>query len=110
MENKKPSSKLSFEELLKIVKQKIDNKEEGSYSHSLALGGVEKITRKIGEEAFEVVIAAFVDEKNNDEKSRQELIGELCDLFFHSLILMATKDINFEQILQEFSKRNSKKK
>ena len=101
---------ISFDELLKIINQKISTKEDGSYCHLIASQGVEKMARKIGEEAVEVLIAAFVDEKKSDKKSREELIGEICDLFFHTLILMAAKDIKMEEILQEFTKRNKKMK
>ena len=101
-------TQLSFAELFAIIQEKIANQEVGSYSSTLALEGIPKITRKIGEEAIEVVIAAFLNDKNNDEKSREELIGEVCDLFYHTLILLAAKGINLDLILQEFARRNNK--
>jgi len=110
MLDKKPVEQLSFEELFKIIKQKISSKESGSYSNSLIEAGLEKITRKVGEEALEVVIASFVNEKNKNQKSHEELVGELCDLFYHSLILMASQGISLEEITKEFAKRNNKKK
>ena len=100
---------LSFDELFTIVERKITTKEKGSYSHTIAAQGVEKITRKIGEEALEVVIAAFLNEKHDSKKTHKELVGELCDLFYHSLILMAAQGIDFKEILQEFARRNNKK-
>ncbi len=100
---------LQFSELFSIVKEKIASKEQGSYSYELMQKGLERITRKVGEEALEVVIAAFLHEKHNSEKTREELVGELCDLFYHSLILMASQGIEFEEILQEFARRNNKK-
>lgn len=101
---------ISFDELLKIINEKISAKESDSYSYLIASQGVEKMARKIGEEAVEVLIASFVDDKKNDKKSHEELIGEICDLFFHTLILMAAQGIKMEEILQEFTKRNHKKK
>lgn len=110
MINQKSAEQLSFEQLFAIIKQKISSKEKGSYSNSLVEAGLERIARKVGEEALEVVIASFVNQKNHDQKSHEELVGELCDLFYHSLILMASQNVSLEEIKQEFSKRNSKKK
>ncbi len=101
---------LKFEELLAVIKQKITSKEAGSYSNSLAQKGLERITRKIGEEAIEVLVAAFMHEKNPQQKTRDELVGEICDLFYHTLILLAYEDIKLEEIFAEFAKRNAKKK
>ncbi len=103
------SDRLTFEQLQAIIRKKITSQEKGSYSNSLIEDGLEKITRKIGEEAIEVVIAAFINQKKHDNKSREELIGEICDLFYHTLILMAAEDIKLETIFAEFAKRNNKK-
>ncbi len=102
------SNQISLEELFNIIKTKISAKDSDSYSYKLSNQGVEKITRKIGEEALEVVIAAFLDDKNQSQKTREELIGEICDLFYHSLVLMAHKNINFSEILEELNHRNKK--
>lgn len=107
---KQKINELSFAELFTTVKRKIDNREKGSYSYNIAAQGLEKITRKVGEEAVEVIIASFLNEKKHNKKTHTELVGELCDLFYHSLILMAAQDIKFEEILQEFARRNNKKR
>ena len=98
--------KFSLEELFAIVKNKINSQEKNSYSAKLAAEGLERITRKVGEEALEVVIAAFLNDKNSNEKNRQDLIGEVADLFFHTLILLAATDIGFEEIISELHRRN----
>ena len=103
-------NQLTLAELFALVKHKIVSKEEGSYSFELAKKGAERLTRKVGEEALEVVIATFMHEKNQDEKTRQELVGEICDLFFHSLVLTAAQGIEFEEILNELTRRNKAKK
>ncbi len=110
MPNQKSTQQLTFEQLFTVIKQKISSKEKGSYSNSLIEAGLERIARKVGEEALEVVIASFVNQKNKDQKSHDELVGELCDLFYHSLILMASEGVSLEEITQEFAKRNNKKK
>ncbi len=102
-------NQITLEELFALVKKKIDSKEKGSYSYELAKTGIEKITRKIGEEALEVVIAAFINQKKPSKKTRDELIGEICDLFYHNLVLLAAEKIEFSEILAELTKRNKKK-
>ncbi len=104
------NKQLSFEELLKIINSRIASKDEKSYNYQLALGGVSKISRKIGEEATEVIIAAFENNKLQSEKTHQELVGEICDLFYHNLVLMASQNIKLEEILEEFARRNDKHK
>lgn len=103
-------NQLTLEELFALVKRKISHKEEGSYSYDLAKKGAERLTRKVGEEALEVVIATFLHEQNKTEKTRNELVGEICDLLFHSLVLTAAQGIEFEEILSELTRRNKIKK
>lgn len=109
-QNPKIKGQLTLEELFATIKNKIETKEENSYSYDLAKKGVEKITRKIGEEAVEVVVAAFINDKNPNAKNREELIGEVCDLFYHNLVLLAAEKIEFSEILSELTRRNNKKK
>lgn len=65
--------------LYEILRQPV--RREGSYVAKLLTGGVDRIGKKIGEEAAEVIIAA----KN---RSADELSGEMADLWFHSLVLL----------------------
>ena len=102
-------NQLSLEELLNLIKEKITKKDKTSYSYSLAKEGVAKIGRKIGEEALEVIVAAFVDEKNPSKKTRNEIIEETGDLFYHILVLLAAKNIELSEILTLLHKRNKKK-
>ncbi len=100
----------SFEELLSLVKAKIAKKDPTSYSYKLANEGVDLICRKIGEEAVEVVVAAFINDRNPNAENREELVGEICDLFYHLAVLMAEKNIDFSEILTELNARNKRKK
>ncbi len=101
---------ISLEELFCLIKERIAEKDPYSYSYKLAKEGLEKITRKVGEEALEVVIASFVHEKKSDQKSKEELIGEVCDLFYHTLVLLASQQIEFSEVLNEATRRNKVKK
>jgi len=104
------TAKLEIKDLFKIVKDKITQEEAGSYSYELAKSGLDKVTRKVGEEALEVVIAAFLNEKNPDQKNKEDLTGEICDLIYHTLVLMARENVELDAILEEFEKRNNRYK
>ncbi|EMY62237.1 phosphoribosyl-ATP diphosphatase [Leptospira terpstrae] len=88
---------LKLEELLRKRKEELPEK---SYTAELFRDGVDRILKKIGEEAGEVIIAA----KNTNEK---ELIHEIADLVFHLEVLMVEKGISLSTIAKELEKRHS---
>ena len=69
-----------------------------SYVASLFSKGTEKINSKITEEAGEVCEAAREDDKSH-------LTYEICDLFFHTLVLASYKDIRIDEIAAELERR-----
>ncbi len=69
-----------------------------SYTASLYRDGLEAILKKVNEEAFETIIAA----RQGDDK---DLIHEVADLWFHTLVLMAHKNLSVDDILNELSRR-----
>ncbi len=71
---------------------------ETSYTAKLLAGGVDRIVKKIGEEASEVVIAA----KNG---SRDELRWEAADLLYHLFVLLAERDIDLDEVGEELLRR-----
>jgi len=71
---------------------------EGSYTAKLFAGGVDRISKKIGEEATEVVIAA----KNAD---KGELVWETADLLYHALVLLAERGVSLDEVGAELSRR-----
>lgn len=78
---------------------------DSSYVASLYAKGTEKILKKIQEEALEVAMAAKDHDHSNLEKDKEHLIYEVADLWFHSLVLLAHKDISSEAITQELQRR-----
>jgi phosphoribosyl-ATP pyrophosphohydrolase len=92
-----------IEELYKIIGDRMKKMPQNSYVASLATQGSDRIIQKIGEEATEVVIAA----KNKD---RKQIIYEVADLWFHSLILLASFKISPRDIYMELRKRNRSSK
>ena len=71
---------------------------EGSYVASLMTKGLDSILKKVGEEAGEVIIAS----KNNDQK---EIVHEVADLWFHTLVTLAYHEIPLDAIYHELDKR-----
>ena len=76
----------SIYKLYELIRGRKINMTEGSYTTYLFNSGIDKILKKIGEESSEVIIGA----KNG---SKEEIIYELSDLFYHSLVLMVEKNI-----------------
>ncbi|WP_271497763.1 phosphoribosyl-ATP diphosphatase [Enterococcus sp. 5H] len=83
-----------------IIARKNDPK-IGSYTNYLFEQGLDKILKKVGEEATEVIIAA----KNDDS---EELIYETSDLIYHMLVLLAEKEVTLDEITEELKKREGK--
>ena len=85
--------------LQRIVQDRKQNPEEGSYTCYLFEKGVDKIAKKAGEEAVELVIAA-----KNGEK--EEIVGECADLFYHTLVLLANAGVKLSDVCTELEKRH----
>lgn len=88
----------TLEELYAIIKGRKDTPKEGSYTNYLFDKGLDKILKKVGEEATEVVIAA----KNEDPR---ELVYETADILYHLLVLLVEKGVSYEAILEELASR-----
>ncbi|WP_226580469.1 bifunctional phosphoribosyl-AMP cyclohydrolase/phosphoribosyl-ATP diphosphatase HisIE [Halobacillus litoralis] len=73
---------------------------EGSYTSKLFQEGVDRIAKKIGEEAGEVIIAS----KNDDS---EEIALESADLMFHLLMILTDRGVPFDDVLQVLEKRHS---
>ena len=85
-------------ELYQLLQQRKLADPNHSYVSSLYRAGIDVILKKIGEEATETVIAA----KNPDNDA---LIRELADLWFHSMILMAARDLSPDTVIDELARR-----
>lgn len=90
-----------IEEEYKSILERKQNPEEGSYTAYLFNKGLEKILKKVGEESTEVVISSLGTNK-------EDQVGEICDLTYHVLVLMAELNISLEDINNELKKRSQK--
>ncbi|MDH6367179.1 MULTISPECIES: phosphoribosyl-ATP diphosphatase [Breznakia] len=92
-------------ELQVLYETLLDRKEHaevGSYTAYLYEKGLEKILKKIGEEATEVIIAAM------KENNKEEIVNEISDLLYHLFVLMAEKNITLDDVNNELEKRSQK--
>lgn len=81
------------------VEERKKNPPSKSYVVSLLNKGTDAILCKIAEETGEVVKAAR-------EKDKEQVTKELCDLFFHAMVLMANKDVSLADVEAELGKRH----
>lgn len=88
----------TFAELFDLIEARRRERPQGSYTTRLMEGGVDRIGRKIAEEAGEVIIAA----KN---QSREQLLWESADLLYHLMVLLASQDVGWDELAEELRKR-----
>ena len=91
-----------IEQVMLEVETRKTKQVENSYTNYLFDKGVDKIGKKVIEEAGEVVIAA----KNND---KEELTNEVSDLLYHTFVMMANQGVTLDDVKRELTKRFSKK-
>lgn len=87
-----------FESVLDVIKDRKIHPKEGSYTNYLFDKGIDKILKKLGEEATEIVIAA----KNPNPN---EIKYEISDFLYHMMVLMVEKGVTWEEITEELDKR-----
>lgn len=87
-----------FEDVFAVIQDRKVNPKEGSYTNYLFDKGIDKILKKLGEEATEIVIAA----KNPNPN---EIKYEISDFLYHMMVLMAEKGITWEEIIEDLAKR-----
>lgn len=93
----KPAMNILYE-LYNVINARKHNPKEGSYTNYLFDKGQDKILKKVGEEAAETIIGS----KNN---SKQEVLYEMADLWYHCLVLLAYHGITPTELMSELSSR-----
>lgn len=91
----------TLQELYGVIHDRKVNYQQDSYTCYLFDKGLDKILKKVGEECAETIIAA----KNGVQ---EETVGEISDLFYHVMVLMAQQNIPLEAVLDELDRRSLK--
>ncbi len=90
-----------LQELYAVIAERKERRPEGSYTTYLFNSGLDKILKKVGEEATETVIAA----KNDDGR----LPSETADLLYHLIVLLVERGVALEEIAKELKGRRATK-
>lgn len=97
--NEQPETAGSFlDQLYELIQSRERRRPEGSYTTYLFAEGLDKILKKVGEEAAETIIAA----KNEDS---ERLVSEAADLVYHLLVLLVARGLTLADIEQELKQR-----
>lgn len=87
-----------FESVYQTIVDRREHPKEGSYTNYLFDKGIDKILKKVGEEATEIVIAA----KNPNP---EEIKYEMADFLYHAMVLMVERGVSWEDIIKELADR-----
>lgn len=90
---------LFLTELQDFINKRREEMPEGSYTTSLFKDGINRMAQKVGEEALEAVIEAV-----NGTDAR--LLYEASDMFYHLIVLLASKGLRIEQVAEELAERH----
>ncbi len=91
---------MTLDELFAIIEDRKNNPQPGSYTVSLLEGGADRMLQKVGEEAVEVILAA---KGQGDER----LVEEVADLFYHTLVLLSSRDLKLADVGAELARRHT---
>lgn len=93
-------------ELDKVLEARKLETADSSYVASLYDKGIEKILKKVAEEASETIMAAKdLEHSNGDTKDQEHLVYEVADLWFHTMILLASQGLSSEDVTTELQRR-----
>ncbi|MBL4899071.1 MAG: bifunctional phosphoribosyl-AMP cyclohydrolase/phosphoribosyl-ATP diphosphatase HisIE [Colwellia sp.] len=100
-----PEQKLTQQNFLSQLEQVIAGKKgedpKESYTAHLFSRGTTKMAQKVGEEGVEVALAAVAETK-------EDLLGECADLFYHTLVLLADQKIDLSEVMAVLQQRHNK--
>jgi len=100
-----PEQKLTQQNFLSQLEQVIESRKcddpKDSYTAHLLSRGTTKIAQKVGEEGVEVALAAVAETK-------EDLLGECADLFYHTLVLLQDQNIELSEVMNVLQERHHK--
>jgi len=88
-----------LKKLEEIIRERIESKPPGSYTYELYSEGPQRIAKKFGEEAVEVVISYLRGE-------RKGVLSEGADLIYHFLLLLVSAGLSLDEVCEELERRH----
>ena len=95
---KKPLPFEVLPRLQEVLKDRIENLPEGSYTTKLVKKGFDRIVQKFGEESVEVLIALM-------NRDKEQVVYESADMLYHWLLALTYLGIDVKEVLEELSRR-----
>lgn len=95
-----------LQQLDKVLEARKSDSPDDSYVASLYDKGLEKILKKISEESTETVMAAKdLEHSINIENDKEHLVYEIADLWFHTMVLLASQNLSSNDVTTELQRR-----
>ena len=91
---------MTLDQLFELVRSRREQAPAGSYTAKLFAAGEDEMVKKVGEEAIEVILAV-------KGQGNQRLIEEMADLYYHSLVLLAARNLSLADVQSELERRHS---
>lgn len=83
-----------------VIRDRLDNPQDNSYTASLAASGRQRIAQKVGEEGVELALASVAG-------NREAIIDEAADLLYHLMVLLQTRDLDLGQVVTRLQERHA---
>jgi phosphoribosyl-ATP pyrophosphohydrolase len=90
-----------FDELYAVIRSRRVNPPPDSYTAKLFAAGDVEISKKVGEEAIELIVAMY---QENDAR----LVSECADLIYHVMVLLAARGVEWNAVAQELARRSKR--
>lgn len=90
---------MTIDELFQLLQSRRQSAPPGSYTARLFAAGEDEIVKKVGEEAVEVILAV----KGQGDR---RVIEEVADLYYHSLVLLASRGLSLADVEAELERRH----
>ena len=97
-EDELPATSHILEQVYRVIEDRKEHPQEGSYTNYLLEKGIEKICKKVGEESSETIIAAM-------KNSKEEVTYEAADLLYHLLVLCYDRGVTPGDLWEELARR-----
>ena len=92
------SGRFTLDELAMLIEQRALAPVDRSYTRTLLDGGMTRISKKLGEEAIETIIAALAGNKG-------EIVAEAADLLYHLLVMLHASGVSLSAVVDELGRR-----
>ena len=94
-----------LKQLDEVLEARKSESADSSYVASLYDKGIEKILKKVAEESAETIMAAKDLESESSKENQEHLVYEIADLWFHTMVLLASQDMSSNDVITELQRR-----